>query len=226
MSAEQISPNRCDSSRPPWRPHIIGGSENAREIPLQRVTPRPGSAPATIEERHTRGARSQSGCIEDTTRDRHRIAAPDRCGARALHRGDREGRLMTESHSPLTVHSSNRKPATVASIAAIEFGGVKEFVQMTKDERLRKIHGLLDNVRPIAMLAGELMASDKDELIAKLAPNIDMWGVFLMGLADAGDDLKMLHNIVSSAEMRLAVAFANVEGDPPDDGGDDAEAAA
>jgi hypothetical protein len=121
---------------------------------------------------------------------------------------------------------SDRPPATVATLAAIEFEGVKDFVEMSKDERLRKIHGVLDDVRPLVVLAGELMASDKDELVPKVAANIELWGPFLMSLAAAGDDLKMLHDIVSSAELRLAVGFANVERDPTDHGGDKGSAVA
>ena len=126
----------------------------------------------------------------------------------------------------LTVHSSPRTPVSVSQLAAMEFKGAKDIAAMSKDERLRKIHGLVDNVRPMAVLAGELMAFDKDELIAKVAANIELHGPFLMALAHAGDDLKALQNIVMSAEMRLAVALANVEGDPgPDGGGEEAAAA-
>jgi hypothetical protein len=105
----------------------------------------------------------------------------------------------------------NGKPATVASIAPIEFEGIKEFSETPKDERLRNTNRLIDQVRIAALVAAEFLVFDKDELIAKASADHETLGSVLMGLDDAADNLKVLQQIVEAAEMRLCIALANVK---------------
>jgi hypothetical protein len=105
----------------------------------------------------------------------------------------------------------NGKPATVASIAPIEFEGIKDFSETPKNERQRNTNGLIDQVRIAALVAVEFLVFDKDELIAKASADHEALGSVLMGLADAADSLKALQEIVEAAEMRLCVALANVK---------------
>jgi hypothetical protein len=118
--------------------------------------------------------------------------------------------------SLMSVKTRKGTPATIKSIAAFEFAAVKEFRNLSKVERLRNAHGLVDRVRPMAVIAGEILAVPKEELIAKVADGYEILGPCLMQLADAKDDARALMELIGSAEVRLAVALANVEGDEGD----------
>ena len=104
------------------------------------------------------------------------------------------------------------EPATIGEIASVEFLGLKDFFTMSKDQRLRDTEALIEQIRPMAILAVELLAFDKVELIAKVSSDCERWGPFLATLADAVDALKALQDIVSAAEARMAIALATIEG--------------
>jgi hypothetical protein len=105
------------------------------------------------------------------------------------------------------------EPATTGEIASVEFQGLKDFFfTMPRDERLQNTNALIDQIRPVAFLAVELLAFDRAELIAKVSSDFDRWGPFLPALADAADGLKALQDIVGAAEARMAVALANITG--------------
>jgi hypothetical protein len=105
------------------------------------------------------------------------------------------------------------KPASVTEIAALEFAAVKEFRGLTKVERLKKVHGFADNVRALAVLSVEIVAKDKTELIAVVTAKYEEFGPFLMQLANARDNASLLMDLIASAETRMAVALANIEGE-------------
>jgi hypothetical protein len=65
----------------------------------------------------------------------------------------------------------------------------------------------------MAVVAAEIISLNKDELIARVAEQYDVLGPCLMWLAHAGDDARVVLDIIRAAEARLAVALANVEGD-------------
>lgn len=52
----------------------------------------------------------------------------------------------------------------------------------------------------------------KDELVTRLDEQYDELGPRLMELADASDAAKLVHELLESAEARLAVALSVVEG--------------
>jgi hypothetical protein len=111
-------------------------------------------------------------------------------------------------------------PVTLEQLLPMQFAAVKEFKGLSQEERIEHAHCKIDALRPIAVIAGEILANDKDELIEKVEANYDLWGPFLMSLHEASEDARALMQILSSAECRLAVAIAFVEGD---DGGGDGE---
>ena len=104
----------------------------------------------------------------------------------------------------------------------MQFAAVKEFQGLSKEERIGLAHDKIELMRPYAVIAGEILAQDKDNLIATVRANHDLWGPFLMGLAEASETAQALLEILHSAECRLAVALAFVEGD--DGGGNGGEA--
>jgi hypothetical protein len=104
--------------------------------------------------------------------------------------------------------------STVKSIVALEFAAVKEFRGCDKAKRLTKSHNMIERLRPMLVLAVELMALTKPELVEKLESEEGhaVFGPFLMQLADAADTAKAVHELLHSAELRLASALAVVEG--------------
>ena len=106
---------------------------------------------------------------------------------------------------------TNSKLATVAEIAAVDFEA-QDYSATPKDDRLRKIREVIDRIPSATILAVELLGLSKDELIAKVKSDCEIWGQFLMMLAESTDDLAVLQKIAAAAEARLAVALANVEG--------------
>jgi hypothetical protein len=58
---------------------------------------------------------------------------------------------------------------------------------------------------------------DKAKLIAMVEKAHDEFGPGLKLLADAKEDARALMELIGSAEVRLAVALANVEGDEDKD---------
>ena len=103
------------------------------------------------------------------------------------------------------------EPATIGEIASVEFLGLKDFFTMSKDERFRDTEALIEQIRPMAILAVELLAFDKLDLIAKVSSD-HRWGPLLTALADTVDSLKALQEIVGAAEARMTIALANIEG--------------
>jgi hypothetical protein len=104
------------------------------------------------------------------------------------------------------------EPATIDEMAAAEFQDLKAFFKMPKDDRLRNINVLIEQIRPMAILAVELLEFDKLELIAKVSADPARLSAFLTGIADAVDALEALKDIVSVAEARMVIALANIEG--------------
>jgi hypothetical protein len=106
------------------------------------------------------------------------------------------------------------RPATHAEIAQIEFRAVKFFRGMSQTERTTKIHAVVDRLRPLAVIASEMVAMTKPELIERVSENYDTLGPLLMQLADLRDEIKALSDTTAAAEVGLACALANVEDDP------------
>jgi hypothetical protein len=116
-----------------------------------------------------------------------------------------------------------KPPATTAQIAALEFAAIVEIAKLPKEKRIKNIHGLCDRVREVSVIAGEIVSQGKPELIQTVSARLDIFGPSLMELAEAGDAAMALVEIIRSAETRLAVVLAVVEGgddEPPSGGGD------
>jgi hypothetical protein len=96
--------------------------------------------------------------------------------------------------------------ATIKEIASIEFQGIP------RTERMHDVDALIDQIRPIAVLAVELLSLDKGELVGKAVAEPDVWSSYLTALGETSESLEGLQNIISAAEVRMAVAFANVAG--------------
>jgi hypothetical protein len=105
---------------------------------------------------------------------------------------------------------SKKRPATTAEIAEVEFDGAVS--RLTKEQRAAAIADMLAKISAVLPLAYEIALASKDELVTRVDCEYDEIGPRLMELAQAGDAAKVLVELIGSAEARLAVALAVVEG--------------
>jgi hypothetical protein len=108
--------------------------------------------------------------------------------------------------------TTEAEPVTIDEIASVDFKSVKTYFTIPEDQRLHNADVLIDQIRPMAILAVELFAFDKLELIAKVSSAPDLWGFCLTALGETTDALKALQDIVGAAEARMTIALANIEG--------------
>jgi hypothetical protein len=106
--------------------------------------------------------------------------------------------------------SRNAKSYSVEEAATIKFAAVKEFRAMTKQQRLKNVHGILDNLRLVAMIATEILVLKKKELVAKAGANCEAFGSLLTSLPAAASEARALLEVINAAEGRMLVALANV----------------
>jgi len=111
------------------------------------------------------------------------------------------------------IKSGKGKPATVAEIAATEFKAAKELKAMPLPLLKRRCGRSAKAILAAADIAAAIIRLDKDVLIAKVKRADDKIGPMLMELAKAANEARGLHQLLSAAEVRLAVALAVVEGD-------------
>jgi NAD(P)H-hydrate repair Nnr-like enzyme with NAD(P)H-hydrate epimerase domain len=71
-----------------------------------------------------------------------------------------------------------------------------------------------------AQIALAIVVKDKNELLKLVANRYETFGPALMELANASASAAALQEVIGSAEARLAVALAVIEGDGGGDGGD------
>ncbi len=110
----------------------------------------------------------------------------------------------------LITGSKGTKPCPVAEIAALDFEPLLS--GLSQKQRLKRVRELVDVVGAAAV-ASEMITKSKAELIAMAQEKHEECGVSLMEFAHIKESAHMLASIIQSAELRLAVALANVEKD-------------
>ena len=111
----------------------------------------------------------------------------------------------------LITGSKGTKPCAVAEIAALEFEPLLS--GLSQKQRLRRVRELVDLVGTAAAVASEMVTKTKAELIAMAQEKHEECGASLMEFAYIKESAHMLASIIQGAELRLAVALANVEKD-------------
>jgi hypothetical protein len=110
--------------------------------------------------------------------------------------------------------------ATVEQLAALEFKGVRELARMPEKEQEQHVRDQCNDVYKMGIVALGILAQNKKSLVKMVSEHHDTVGPWLMGLHHAATDIKRFAEAIQSAEIRMAVALAIVEGDePPDDDG-------
>jgi hypothetical protein len=79
--------------------------------------------------------------------------------------------------------------------------GLESLAQHDEGQADQGMHELVNNVRPMAVIAGEIVAMTKPELI-EIARSFDGMQGALTGLADATASAKALVDIISAADAR------------------------
>jgi hypothetical protein len=77
-----------------------------------------------------------------------------------------------------------------------------------------------DAIYKMGIVALGILAQEKDALVKLVSNHYETVGPWLMALTHAAEDAQRFTDAIRSAEIRMAVAFAIVEGnEPPDDDG-------
>jgi hypothetical protein len=101
------------------------------------------------------------------------------------------------------------KPATDAEIAQLEFRALKIIRNLSKDERLTRTHELVEFVRPMTIVAGEVVAMTKPQLSKDVEDKRDLFEHMRSDIAGAKDNAKAIIDLLSAAEARLTIALTN-----------------
>jgi hypothetical protein len=80
-------------------------------------------------------------------------------------------------------------------------------------QRVERVRKIFAGIYPLAVLALEIVAHDKDELIERTRKHYETFGPSLMMFTEARGDAKAVMDMIRSAELRLAAALAVIEGD-------------
>jgi hypothetical protein len=101
------------------------------------------------------------------------------------------------------------QPANDTEIAQIELRALKIIRNLSKDERLARTHELVEVVRPMTIVAGEVVAMTKAKLSKDVEEKRDHFVHLQSDVAKAKDDAKAIVDLLSAAEARLTVALAD-----------------
>jgi hypothetical protein len=106
------------------------------------------------------------------------------------------------------------EPAPSAEIAMMEIRVLKAIRGLSKEERTKRSIAIGRSLRPMAVLAADIVALSKAELGAKVADDAALFGGFLTDLAQAKADAKALLDVVRVAESSIVAALAAVNASP------------
>jgi uncharacterized protein YgbK (DUF1537 family) len=101
------------------------------------------------------------------------------------------------------------KPAIDVEIAQAEFRALKVIRNLSKDERFTRMDEILDLVRPMTIVAGEIVAMTKDQLAEDVKEKRDLFVQMRSDITRAKDAAKAIVDLISAAEARLAGALTN-----------------
>jgi uncharacterized protein YgbK (DUF1537 family) len=101
------------------------------------------------------------------------------------------------------------KPAIDVEIAQAEFRALKIIRGLSKDERFTRMDEFLGLVRPMTIVAGEIVATTKDQLTEDVEEKRDLFVQMRSDISRAKDAAKAIVDLISTAEARITVALTN-----------------
>jgi hypothetical protein len=120
---------------------------------------------------------------------------------------------------PKLVHTTSKaagprkaKPVTVAQIGAVSFSAIPELAAQTQATRITCAHNLARQVRTAAVIAAEIVAMDKPNLVARVGEETETFAHILIKLTDAVATARALVEIMHAAELRVSSALVVVTG--------------
>jgi hypothetical protein len=116
---------------------------------------------------------------------------------------------MTQpKHRLRLVPNGERTPG--AEIQTMEIRVLKAIRGLSREERTRRSVAIGKRLRPMAVLAADIVAMNQAELGAKVATNSSLFDGFLTDLGEAKADAKALLEVIGVAEHCVAAALANL----------------
>jgi hypothetical protein len=106
---------------------------------------------------------------------------------------------------------SKATPATEIEMAQLEFRALKVIRNLSKDERLTRAHELVECVRPMTVIAADVVAMTKAQLAKDVEDKRDLLVRMQSDIARVKDDAKAIIDLLWAAETRLAIALTDVE---------------
>ena len=104
---------------------------------------------------------------------------------------------------------SKAAPATEIEIAQLEFRALKAIHNLSKDERLTRVRELVECVRPMTVIAADVVAMTKAQLSKDVEDKRDLFVRMRSDIARVKDDAKAIIDLLSAAEARLTIALNN-----------------
>jgi hypothetical protein len=87
----------------------------------------------------------------------------------------------------------------------------KEFAAVPADQRIPKLRSMADAVFTAAVIGSFIIVRDKNSVIELVLEDRQSFSNARLELAKAADEARGILKVISSAERRLAAAFATIE---------------
>jgi hypothetical protein len=117
---------------------------------------------------------------------------------------------MSRKQLALQLVPGKSKPAIAIDIeiAQTELRALKFLQNMSKEERPSRVNELVDCVRSMTVVAADLVAMTKSQLSTDLGDTPDVFVQIRSDIAKRKESAKVIVDLISAAEARLAVSLA------------------
>jgi hypothetical protein len=116
---------------------------------------------------------------------------------------------MSKTQLALRLVPGKAKPGNDVETAQAEFRALKIIRGLSKDERFTRMDEILGLVRPMTIVAGEIVATTKDQLTEDVVEKRDLFVQMRSDITRAKDAAKAIVDLISTAEAHLASALTN-----------------
>ena len=116
---------------------------------------------------------------------------------------------MSKTQLALRLVPGKAKTGNDVEKAQAEFRALKIIRGLSKDERFTRMDEILGLVRPMTIVAGEIVATTKDQLTEDVVEKRDLFVQMRSDITRAKDAAKAIVDLISTAEARLASALTN-----------------
>jgi hypothetical protein len=111
----------------------------------------------------------------------------------------------------LQLAPNKAQSAIDTEIAQVELRALKVIRNLSRDERLARTRELVEIVRPMTIIACDIVAMTKAQLSKDVEDKRDLFVRWRSDIVKAKDDAKVIVDLLSAAEIHLTSALTNVE---------------